>query len=114
MTPIEDTITQLLRTKNHDLRASKYRYIDQKVTPDVLSFIADCVVNLPPARVENFTKNDIWHSDHFSKNVVLIYNKPGASNKTVTSEYDKFCAQPLKTLAYAGILNETKVGRQNH
>lgn len=113
MTPIEEKISHLLNSKSHDLRVSKYRYMDQKVTPDVLAFIADCILNLPPADAENFTKNTVWHSTYFSKNVVFIYNKPDANNETMTSEYDKFCAQPLKALSYAGVLTEEKVGGEN-
>lgn len=113
MTPIEEKITKLLNSKSHDLRTSKYRYMDQKVTPDVLAFIADCILNLPPLDADNFTKNTVWHSTYFSKNVVFIYNKPEANNETMASEYDKFCAQPLKTLSYAGVLTEEKVGGEN-
>lgn len=96
-----------------DIRVSKYRYMDQKVTPDVLAFIADCVLNLTPAEAENFSKNTVWHSSYFSKNVVFIYNKPEANNETMSSEYDKFCAQPLKALSYAGVLTEEKIGNEN-
>lgn len=113
MTPIEEKITQLLNSKSHDLRESKYRYMDQKVTPDVLAFIADCILNLPHQDAEDFSKNTVWHSTYFSKNVVFIYSKPETSNETMTSEYDKFCAQPLKALSYAGVLKEEKVGNEN-
>jgi len=114
MSVINDKIDKHLSQLNLDLRSSKYRYTDQKVTPDVLAFIADCILNLPTATASDFTKNDVWHSDYFSKNVVLIYNKPDADNDTMVSEYDKFCAQPLKALSYAGILEEEKVGTTNH
>jgi len=88
--------------------------MDQKVTPDVLAFIADCILNLPPGKTDDFTKNDIWLSPHFSKNVVMMFNKPQANNATAIHEYDKFTAQPLKTLAFAGLLSEVKIGRENH
>lgn len=88
--------------------------MDQKVTPDVLAFIADCVVNYSVPATQEFTKNDIWQSSYFSKNVVLIYNKPDADNKTAVHEYDKFTAQPLKTLAYAGVLKEVMRGGTNY
>lgn len=114
MNQVEEKIKQQLDKQSLDLRSTKYRYIDQKVTPDVLAFISDCILNLPTNKVTDFTRNDIWHSDYFSKNIKLIYNKPSADNKTVVSEYDKFIAQPLKTLAYAGILEEHKVGIVNH
>ncbi len=113
MSPIEEKIKHLLKSKSLDVRASKYRYMDQKVTPDVVAFIADCVLNLSSAEAENFSKNTVWHSSYFSKNVVFIYNKPDANNETMSSEYDKFCAQPLKALSYAGVLAEEKVGNEN-
>ena len=58
MSPIEDKILAQLQKQNLDIRDSGYRYMDQKVTPDVLAFIADCIVNLPSSTRENFTKND--------------------------------------------------------
>lgn len=87
--------------------------MDQKVTPDVLAFIADCILNLPSDKIANFSKNDIWRSSYFSKNVVMMFNKPQANNATAIHEYDKFTAQPLKTLAFAGVLSENQDGREN-
>lgn len=43
----------------------------------------------------------------------MMFNKPQAQNKTTEHEYDKFTAQPLKTLSFAGVLEETKKGRSN-
>ncbi len=113
MSPIEDKILAQLQKQNLDIRDSGYRYMDQKVTPDVLAFIADCIVNLPSSTRENFTKNDVWNSSYFSKNIVMIFNKPQADNATAIHEYDKFTAQPLKTLSFAGVLAEGKAGRVN-
>lgn len=67
MSQIEDKIITELQAQNLDIRDSGYRYMDQKVTPDVLAFIADCVLNLPLQSQNGFTKNDIWHSSYFSK-----------------------------------------------
>lgn len=88
--------------------------MDQKVTPDVISFISDCILNLPMLAHKNFTKNDIWHSGYFDSNVQLVFSKPGAKNTFAANEYDKFTSQPLKTLSYAGVIKEWKVGRMNH
>ena len=88
--------------------------MDQKVTPDVLNFICDCIENLEEKKKKNFTKNDIWESKYFAENIKVIYNKPNADNETMVHEYDKFCAQPVKTLSYAGVLKEEKSGNQNH
>ncbi|MBI2484364.1 hypothetical protein HYV71_04235 [Candidatus Uhrbacteria bacterium] len=85
--------------------------MDQKVTPDVLAFIADCVLNLPDS--ESFTVRDIWESDYFEKNTKAIFGKPAPSNDSAFSEYNKFIGQPLKTLAYAQVLNERKDGNTN-
>lgn len=113
MGQIDEIIKNQLAEQDLDIRNSGYRYMDQKVTPDVLAFIADCIVNLPSASAASFSKNDVWKSKYFSKNIVMIFNKPDADNETMVHEYDKFPAQPLKTLAFAGVLTETVVGREN-
>ena len=107
-------IAQHFENKTYDIRQRTHgysRYMDQKVTPDVMSFIADCVLNLPEN--ESFTVRDIWELDYFEKNTKAIFGKPAPSNDSAFSEYNKFIGQPLKTLAYAQILNETKDGNTN-
>jgi len=91
------------------------RFMDQKITPDVLSFIADCIVNFlgEKGTGKTFVVGDIWEFPYFIKNTVAVFGKPSPENETAGSEYDKFIAQPLKTLAFAGILEEKKVGRKN-
>lgn len=111
--PINEKIQNYLNEHNLNIRTGGYRFMDQKVTPDVLAFLADCVLNLPEDFPNGFTKNDIWHSDYFSKNVVMMYNKPQSDNETTQHEYDKFTAQPLKTLAWSKVLHEEKVGNSN-
>lgn len=91
------------------------RFMDQKCTPDVVSTIADCVINfVGNEKNKQFTVSDIWESQYFIKNVKAIFNKPLATNPTTKSEYDKFIQQPLRMLAYANILNIVKVGNKNH
>lgn len=100
--------------KNFDIRRQNpgySRFMDQKVTPDVLSFVADCILNLKNAI--SFTVKDIWESDYFEKNTKAIFGKPKPSNQTASSEYNKFIGQPLKALAYAKVLIEEKDGRRN-
>lgn len=93
-----------------DIRKSKdSRYVDQKCTPDIVCFIADCVVNLV-ATVPNFSSKDIWESSYFIENSRVIFNKPWANDKKVHNEYNKVLSQPLKLLAYAKILNVHKNG----
>lgn len=97
-------------------KASGYsRFMDQKVTPDVLSFIADCILNFLGGKGTGttFVISDIWKFPYFVKNTIAVFGKPSPENETAESEYDKFIAQPLKTLAFAKILEERKVGRKN-
>lgn len=89
--------------------------MDQKCTPDVVSTIADCVINfVGNEKNKQFTVSDIWESQYFIKNVKAIFNKPLATNPTTNCEYDKFIQQPLRMLAYANILNIVKIGNTNH
>lgn len=92
------------------IKGNNPRFIDQKCTPDVLSFIADSIINLDK---EEFIRDDIWTLDYFKKNAVLIFNKPSPNNSKVSNEYDKFISQPLDLLSYAGILVKNKVGNKN-
>jgi len=108
-------IEELLDSRDYDIRKSNdARFMDQKCTPDVVSIIADCVMNLrenTPA--QEFTVQDIWVSQYFIKNVKAIFNKPLATDPTTKSEYDKFIQQPLKMIAYAGVLDIEKRGNKN-
>lgn len=87
------------------------RFMDQKVTPDVLSFIAGCILNLPDT--PNFTVGDIWESDYFEKNTKTLFQKPPPSIPAASAEYDKFIGQSLKTLAFSQVILETKRGNKN-
>lgn len=91
------------------------RYMDQKVTPDVLSFIADCVLSYVDTQQPgiSFTVKDIWDSEYLIKNTIAVFGKPSPSSEASNAEYDKFVAMPLKTLAFAKVLNEEKIGGRN-
>ncbi len=107
-------IQEHLESINFDVRLTKdARFMDQKVTPDVLCIIADCVLNFDADRNIEFTKDDIWNDNYFNTNVKAIFNKPDTQNKTTRQEYDKFTSQPLRTLAYADILEMRKEGNKN-
>jgi hypothetical protein len=108
-------IDDLLKNRNYDIRLHRdARFMDQKCTPDVVCIIADCVMNLRETKPEKeFTVQDIWDSQYFIKNVKAIFNKPSATNNTTRSEYDKFIQQPLRLLAYAGVLEVEKKGIKN-
>ncbi|KFJ42180.1 hypothetical protein IBE48_01375 [Francisella philomiragia] len=97
-----------------DVRKSKdARFMDQKVTPDVLCIIADCVLNFTAGRDVEFTKDDIWNDNYFNANVKAIFNKPDATNDTTRREYDKFISQPLRMLAYSRVLTMRKERNKN-
>ena len=108
---IYEEIDKLLNSKDYDLRKSgNARFMDQKCTPDAISFIADCIANLS---LKTFTWNDIFESRYFIKNTQLIFNKPAPTNKHTSREYDKFIGQPLRMLNYAGILSSVKSGQKS-
>ena len=110
---MRDVISSYLSQFDLDIRKSgDARFMDQKCTPDVLCFIADCVINTIQLN-QNFVVSDIWESQYFIKNTRAIFNKPWATDKKAQHEYDKFIQQPLKMLAYAQILEVKKNGNQN-
>lgn len=107
-------IIDFFKNFDFDVRKSKdARFMDQKVTPDVLCIMADCVLNYVADRDIEFTKDDIWNDSYFNSNVKSIFNKPDAGNDTTRQEYDKFTSQPLRMLAYSGVLIMTKKGNKN-
>jgi hypothetical protein len=107
-------INEFFSQFDFDVRKSNdARFMDQKVTPDVLCIMADCVLNYTAERDIEFTKDDIWNDNYFNTNVKAIFNKPDAKNATTRQEYDKFTSQPLRTLAYSGVLSIRKDGNKN-
>lgn len=111
---MRDTIKSYLNQFDLDIRKTgDARFMDQKCTPDVVCFIADCVMNLADKN-QFFTVNDIWNSQYFIKNTRAIFNKPWATDVKARHEYDKFIQQPLRMLAYANILEINKIGITNH
>lgn len=111
---MNEIIDDFFSSFDFDVRKSRdARFMDQKVTPDVLCIIADCVINYVADRDIEFSKDDIWNDPYFSTNVKAIFNKPDTANETTRLEYDKFTSQPLRTLAYAGILSLRKDGNKN-
>lgn len=109
-------ILNYLNSYDFDVRKTKNaRFMDQKVTPDVLCIITDCILNfLETQEDENveFSSTDIWKSDYSNENIKEIFGKTDVSNKNARNEYDKFFQQPLKALAYAKILKEEKRGNK--
>lgn len=110
-----EKINQHLSQYDFDVRKTNdARFTDQKCTPDVVCIIADCIMNIRESSPnQEFVVQDIWDSQYFIKNVKAIFNKPSAKNPTTKSEYDKFIQQPLRLLAYAGVLSIEKRGNKN-
>lgn len=111
----EQEVANFLNQKDYDVRKSNNaRWIDQKCTPDVCCIIADCILNfVSESGKTSFTSRDVWFSNYSVQNVQSIFRKVDVESESATSEYDKFFQQPMKLFAYAGILNETKNGREN-
>lgn len=106
-------ITTYLGQFDLDIRKSgDARFMDQKCTPDVVCFIADCLVNLNPQG--EFIVQDVWDMPYFIKNASAIFGKPSPKNASAHSEYDKFIQQPLRMLAYAHVLGIEKRGTTNY
>lgn len=110
-------IDNFLKNKNFDIRLSgNGRWIDQKCTPDVVSIVADCIINYfnSNTHIANFTSMDIWHLEYTERNILDIFKKPGTENHAAKNEYDKFFQQPMELLSYSGVLQKTKIGSRNY
>lgn len=111
---MRETIDKFLSQYDLDVRKTgDARFADQKCTPDVVCFIADCVMNIVKPG-ETFTVSDIWDSQYFIKNAVAVFGKPMPTNPTARHEYDKFIQQPLRLLGSAHILSVEKISGINH
>jgi hypothetical protein len=102
---------------NLDLRKSKDgTWIDQKCTPDVICFVADCIrefvenkimedqiTDASDSNLRNitFTIKEIW-SQHYAKENIGMFSKPDIEKNN--NEYNKFFSQPIKLLNYAQVI----------
>lgn len=111
----QESIMAFLAQRNYDLRVSgNGRWIDQKCAADVVTVVADCIMNYGAAHGgEIFTTPDVWHDDYTVANVEAIFTKPGVESIEAKNEYDKFFQQPMEMLAYAGVLRKEKRGSRN-
>lgn len=102
----ENKLKTFLNKCDYDVRKSgDARWIDQKCTYDVVSIIADCIIEYVDENdVKEFTVSDIWHSDYARENVITIFSKPDPELKA-SNEYDKYFGQPIKLLGYSKVLN---------
>lgn len=109
-------LEDFLDARDYDIRKSNNaRWIDQKCTPDVLTIIADCILEYLTDKNSNeeFTSMDIWHNSYTVQNVLDIFKKPSPKDKKARNEYDKFFQQPMELLSYSGVLNKYKRGSRN-
>lgn len=107
----EKYIKDFVNKHDYDVRKShNARFTDQKCIPDVVCAVAECIIGYIGDDMSiNFSKDDIWHSEYANRLLSECFSKPDTENETMSSEYDKFFAQPMKMLASAGVLSEEKV-----
>lgn len=112
----ERSVEEFCAAHNYDLRVSgNGRWIDQKCAADVITVVADCILNYGLEHAEDFfTTKDVWHYQYTIENVEAIFRKPGVERSEAKSEYDKFFQQPMEMLAYAGLLKKEKRGNRNY
>nr|VDG61729.1 Uncharacterised protein [Streptococcus thermophilus] len=104
---VGDKLVELIQNSKND----NARWIDQKVTFDNLHVIA-LAVDLSVPDDSEFTRFTIQESRVLGDVVRREYGKPSLDDEHGQNEYDKFIAQPLNTLAFAGILASEKRGRR--
>ena len=111
----EQSIIDFISNYEYDIRESHNgRWIDQKCTPDVLSFIADCIYFYATENPnKEFCTQDIWFSDYAVQNTEAVFKKPSPKQNAAKNEYDKFFQQPMKLLANSKVLLERKEGAKN-
>ena len=110
----EQQIQEFLDSHDYDIREShNARWIDQKCTPDVIWSIADFIGVYVDEVNDQFTVNDIWHSDYAQQSVDETYSKPGTKSEKAGNEYDKFFSQPINLLCYAGVIKDIGTGKRH-
>lgn len=94
--------------KHYDIRETRNgRWIDQKCTYDVVSFVADCICYyLENGGVEPLQSTTIWRSDYAVEYIQDVFGKPYPLDEEPHDEFNKFYRQPMKMLAAAGVLKE--------
>lgn len=99
---------------DYDVRkTADARWIDQKCTYDVLSMIADCILEyVDNTQQVEFTVSDIWQSEYARNNIMDIFSKPDPKTQA-KNEYDKYFSQPIKLLGYSKVLNVITNGNGN-
>jgi hypothetical protein len=105
-TKIVEKIKNHLDSIDFDLRKSgNARFIDQKCTPDILSSIAESILELAENEEDiAFTVKDVWSSAFANDVMIERFQKPAVTHPGAQNEYDKVFSQPIKLLEYAQIL----------
>ena len=112
----DQDIQDFLSQKDYDIRVhSNARWIDQKCAADVVSIVADCIVQYVENNLDKefFTSMDIWRYEYTIEHVEAIFKKPNPGTEMARNEYDKFFQQPMEMLAYAGVIQKEKRGNRN-
>jgi hypothetical protein len=111
---ILNKIKDHLNSIDFDLRKSgNARFIDQKCTPDILSSIAEAILELAENQEDlAFTVKDVRSSSFANDLMVERFQKPSVTDLGAQKEYDKIFGQPIKLLEYAQLLLklEEKIG----
>lgn len=87
------------------------RFMDQKTTPDIIWSTAYLLRQTKIAS-DWFTVQNLWETSTFAEHYESAYGKPDVGHAAARHEYDKVIVQPLKTLAFAGLLEERKSARK--
>lgn len=105
-------LSQFLSSQDLDIRHKgkepASRFMDQKVTPDVLCLVSNAIVSL---NKDTFTSRDIWDSCEFATSVRIYFGKGDVNLQVFRNEYDKFIGQCLNTLNFAGVI--TLIGKKS-
>lgn len=106
----ESSVFYLINNHDYDLRKTHNgRWIDQKCAADVISFIADCILNYArTTQKEEFSSDDIQYFDYSNDNVRLLFKKPDTKSKEAASEYDKFFSATNENVCKCRYFNRRK------
>ena len=80
---------------------------DQKIQPDVLEIVAECILE-HSKRNNIFTVKDIWRDSYTRELCKSVFKKGDPLDPKKASEWEKCFAQPLNTLSFFEILFKTK------
>lgn len=116
----EQQIKDWLNKYDLDLRKTKDgTALDMKDTPDIVSYIADCIVHFADDATSSgialndvrFSVADIWHTQYAIDTAVQVFGKPSPDSPKAIQEYNKLFTLPIKALLYARVLSTDKKGR---